>query len=175
MRSVLGASFLALTLSLSTPALAHGDLSAADPAAGSEVERGLRAIRLTFAEPPTANSRYEVTDGCGDDVLVQARGEGRNAQLVVAPGQPGRWEVVYRTVSSVDGHVVNGSYRFRVLGERDCSAVPSPAPSPEPEESDAEETGSQEDVDAGTGPLVPIVAAGVVIVGLALLIRKRAT
>ncbi len=126
-------------------------------------------IELDFAEPPTADSVFEVTDGCNENVPVSVGGEGRNAILSVDRGAPGRWKVSYRTVSSVDGHLVAGSFSFHVGNKRPCRE-PEPGPT---ETVDVGAPGPTGDGDDGSGlPIVPIALAGVAIVGVALVIRR---
>lgn len=152
-------------------AFAHGDLKRSDPERGDHVRKPPDTIELDFAEPPTADSRFEVTDGCGEDVQLAVSGEGPHAVLDVADGAPGLWRVTYRTVSSVDGHVVSGAFRFHV-GNRGSCRVP-PLRGAEPSETvDIGAPGPPISNDDGGLPIVPIALAGVGIVGVALLIRR---
>lgn len=162
-------SALAVVVLFPEGALAHGDLERSDPERGDHVRKPPKTIELDFAEPPTAESRFEVTDGCKENVPVEVGGEGPHAVLAVEKGAPGRWEVDYRTVSSIDGHLVTGSFTFHVGNKRPCDT-------PEP---DASET-----VDIGTGtppissdegggvPVVPIALAALGIMGVAWMIRR---
>lgn len=157
---------LAAALATSGSALAHGDLKRSDPERGDHVPRSPKTIELDFAEPPTAESRFEVTDGCKENVPASVGGEGPHAVLAIDGGAPGRWKVSYRTVSSIDGHLVSGSFSFHVGNKRPCV---------EPEPSETVDLGAPEppidDADSGL-PIVPIALAGVGIVGAALLIRR---
>jgi methionine-rich copper-binding protein CopC len=147
-------------------ALAHGDLRRADPEEGVHLRKLPKVVELSFAEPPTADSRFEVLDGCRQDVLAEVSGEGPDARLELDEGAPGRWKVSYRVVSSVDGHLVRGSYSFHVRNKKPCE--------PEPEASDdigeAASPIEPEDEEGPGFPLIPaLIGAGVV--GGAVLIR----
>ena len=148
-------------------AFAHGDLERSDPERGDHVNKPPKTIELDFAEPPTAESRFEVTDGCKENVLASIGGEGPHAVLEIEGGAPGRWKVSYRTVSSIDGHLVSGKFSFHVGNKRPCVE-------PDPSETvDIGAPGPPISNDEGAGlPVVPIALAGVGIVGIALLIRR---
>ena len=149
-------------------AWAHGDIARTDPPEGSKVRRAPSVVAIQFTESPTADNRFEVIDGCGDDVLAQVGGEGTNAELAVAGGQPGRWRVTYNVISSEDGHNSRGAFSFTVAGKRDCS---------EPAATDSPEIGSppppiaNDDADPASFPVVPVLIGGGAIVGLAVAIR----
>lgn len=143
-------------------AAAHGELDKATPGAGRHVGKAPEVIELDFAEPPTPDSKFEVTDGCRDDVLAQVSGEGPNARLEVSGGAPGRWKVSYRVVSSVDGHLVRGSYSFHVGNKKPCNPVPSPTLAAPPVAGDD---------DGGGFPATPVLIGGAAVLALAVVIR----
>jgi hypothetical protein len=118
-------------------------------------------IDLVFAEPRTADSNFKVSDGCRKDVLAGVSGEGPNARLQIDDGAPGAWKVTYRVVSSVDGHLVQGSYRFHVGNKKPCRPEPS---------DEVGEAAPPVDNDDGGFPVAP-VAIGVGVVGAAVVIR----
>ncbi|HEV3472966.1 MAG TPA: copper resistance protein CopC, partial [Actinomycetota bacterium] len=97
-------------------------------------------------------------------------GEGRNPILSVERGAPGRWKVKYRTVSSIDGHLVAGSFSFHVGNKRPCRE-PEPGPTATV---DVGAPGPSDDDDSGL-PIVPAALAGAAIVGVALVIRRMGT
>lgn len=144
------------------PAWAHGDLRKAKPEAGRHLRKPPQVIELDFAEPPTADSEFEVKDGCRDNVLGQVSGEGPNAVLGVDGGAPGRWTVSYRVISSVDGHLVRGSYSFHVGNKKPCEPVASPTLAA-PADGD--------DGDEGGFPATPVLIGGAAVFALALGIR----
>lgn len=152
-------------------ASAHGDLERSDPERGDHERKPPRTIALDFAEPPTADSNFEVTDGCRENVLAGVSGEGPNAVLQIDGGAPGRWKVEYRTVSSVDGHLVEGSFSFHVGNKTEPCEEPAPDPSATVDIGAPGPRLENEDGDGGL-PLLPIGLAGVGIVAVALLIRR---
>lgn len=149
-------------IAMSGSALAHGDLERADPEARVHLRKPPPVIDLEFVEPPTADSKFEVSDGCREDVLAEVTGEGPNARLQIDGGAPGRWSVSYRVVSSVDGHLVRGRYSFHVGNKKPCG--------PEPGDDVGEAAPRVENDDGGGFPLAP-VAIGLGVVGAAVVIR----
>lgn len=127
-------------------------------------------MSIQFTEAPTADNRFEVIDGCGDDVLAQVGGEGTNAELAVSGGRPGKWRVTYNVISSEDGHNSRGAFGFTVAGKRDCS-------DPEPAATDSPEIGSppppiaHDDADPASFPVLPVLIGGGAIVALAAAVR----
>ena len=150
-------------------AMGHGDLERSDPGRGVHLRRAPKSVELSFAEPPTADSNFEVTDGCRDDVLAEVVGEGPNARLVIDGGRPGRWKVMYRVVSSVDGHLVRGSYSFHVGNKKPCE----PEPEPTDEVGEAAPPMANDDPQSGSFPTIPVLV-GLGVVGAAVAIRVMA-
>lgn len=109
---------LAALPALAARASAHGFLERSDPRAESAVRTPPTRVRLWFTgalEP--AYSRVEVLDAQGRRVDV---GEAvvddetrRSLTAAVPPLPPGRYRVKWR-VLSVDGHVTEGAFTFRV-------------------------------------------------------------
>ncbi len=168
MRRLALLTFAISMLLTSGVARAHGDLDRSDPERGDHVRKAPDAIELDFAEPPTEESRFEVTDGCKENVLASVGGEGPHAVLAIEGGAPGRWTVDYRTVSSIDGHLVEGSFGFHVGNKRPCG-------SPEPVPGATDGVGAAvppNDNNGGGIPLVPIALAALGITGVAWMIRR---
>ena len=153
------------------PAGAHGELQGTDPAKGASLGSVPDDVSLTLTEAPGPGSTLEVTDGCERAVAGRVSRDGSDLQASVKGGEPGRWSMTYRAVSSVDGHVTKGKVRFKVTGERDCSE-------PQSAETDVEIGGGEdtqvanEDRSEGGGfPLIQLALGTVVLVGIALLLR----
>ena len=96
-------------------AQAHTELENAAPAAHEALDAPPRAVRLTFSEPvETPSDALRVTDADGRSV----GGAVRAAGPVVAVRLParldaGKYRVTWRVVSD-DGHVLDGTYRFKI-------------------------------------------------------------
>ncbi|WFE29158.1 copper resistance protein CopC [Solwaraspora sp. WMMD791] len=98
------------------PAAAHAALSASQPGQNTRVAQSPEEIVLTFTEPLNGDyTTIVVSDAAGAQMPVdgptvdQQRG-------IVRPVQPlpdGVYTVAYRVVS-VDGHTVQGAFRFAV-------------------------------------------------------------
>jgi methionine-rich copper-binding protein CopC len=99
-------------------AAAHGVLERSEPRANARVKTPPAQVRLWFTgalEP--AYSRVRVLDGAGQQVDLgdSAIDAGNRALLRVSVPAlgPGRYRVVWR-VLSVDSHVTEGDFSFRV-------------------------------------------------------------
>jgi methionine-rich copper-binding protein CopC len=167
--------FALISVVLPGVALAHGDIQSTEPADGAHPVDPPTEVRITFTEAPTGDSRFEVEDGCGNDVLAGVSGEGPNAVLEIDGGSTGAWTVRYRVISSVDGHPSRGNFGFLVgRGPLNCDGTepdddqtPDGAGSPPP---GADGPGS----DDGDFPVVPILLGGAAIVAIALAVRMFA-
>jgi methionine-rich copper-binding protein CopC len=167
-RRLLALCALAVVLAAPVASHAHGDIQSTSPEDGARVTSAPSIVRISFTEAPTADGRFEVIDGCGDDIVAEVAREGANAELLVDAGQPGAWKVSYRVISSVDGHSTRGSFGFRVAGPSDCS-------DPEPVASDTPEIDGQppfaNDDAPSDFPVLPVVIGGGAIVALAVAVR----
>ena len=98
--------------------LAHSGLERAEPPAESKLKRPPSEVKLTFTERlEPAYSSIQVTDDHGAEVdRKDAHVDPSNPLLLRAslqPLEPGIYTVVWR-VLSVDGHVTEGRFTFRV-------------------------------------------------------------
>src|SRR5262249_30815983 len=121
-------TFTLAGLSLSVPALAHAYLKSASPAVGSTVAAPPSEITLRFSEKvERAFSTIEVTGpggaraDAGDLHLDAAEPTGLHASLKGLG--PGMYKVVWRVVS-VDTHVTNGNFTFRVAAQATSKTTP---------------------------------------------------
>lgn len=144
------------------PAFGHAALTGSNPEDGARLDSAPAEVLVSYAEPPTTNSRFSVLDGCERDVTGEVTILNNEIEATVQDGQPGVWTVEWSVVSAVDGHLTRDSVSFRVRGSADCSAVPT-----EPANDRAD------DQPASSIPLLPIGAATLVIVGIAIAIRVR--
>ncbi|MGH3086899.1 MAG: copper resistance CopC family protein [Rubrobacteraceae bacterium] len=108
-------------LLLCAPAFAHASLVEAEPADGASLERAPEEVRLAFNEPvEAAFSPVEVYGSGGGRVdLDDARVDPDDARVVVVGLEDlseGAYTVEWR-VTSVDGHVVDGKYKFSVSAD----------------------------------------------------------
>ncbi len=165
LRLVAPALTMLAVVALASPASAHGDLRGTRPERGSTVNKAPEAVRISFTEPPTADGRFEVRDGCGDGVLAAVGRDGRDAELELDGGQPGRWKVRYRVISSLDGHSTRGSFSFRVKGKQDCS---DPSPLATDDGMAVQRPLSDDDGPGGGFPIIAVIVGGVVVLGAAI-------
>lgn len=116
---LLGAVALcAATLAIPAAAFGHAAFVGSSPDAGQRVEAAPRDVTLSFTEPLNVRlSSVEVSavDG-GEDLEASVRAL-RGRQLVVSPTRPlptGAYRLTWHTVSTEDGHALEGSFSFGV-------------------------------------------------------------
>ncbi|MEJ7893862.1 MAG: copper resistance protein CopC [Solirubrobacteraceae bacterium] len=109
----------ALAALVASPSSAHGHAAFAQssPAAGARIEQSPARLVLTFTEPLNGGlSRGSVTPAAGgQSVPLVAAGDGRT--LVLVPRGPlpkGPYLVRWHTVSTQDGHALEGTFSFGV-------------------------------------------------------------
>jgi methionine-rich copper-binding protein CopC len=109
---------VAMLVGCATAAFAHARLERASPAVGSTVKGSPPEIRLTLSEElEVAFSTIRVVDDKGqqvdngDKALDPANRKILKVTLRSLP--PGTYQVIWR-VLSVDTHVTEGDYKFRV-------------------------------------------------------------
>ena len=169
-----------LVLAVAGPAAAHGEKVRTDPPEGAAVKAVPGRVSVTLSEAPTPQVKLQLTDGCGRHVARSVAVRGADIVASVSNAQPGRWKASYRAISSVDGHESEGSWNFRVAGEKDCSQ----------EETSGDEPGGDDAIEPGTEaggdtapltrstessfPVVP-VAIGAAILLLAAFFVRRST
>lgn len=120
-RRWLGAIGLAFAVLAFIPAgtLGHAEVVLAKPAPGLGLAQAPAAVVIKFTEPlnPTL-SRIEVLDASGADVGTGAtepiEGDETAMQRRLGLLPPGQYTVRWTTVSTLDGHVLRGTYRFGV-------------------------------------------------------------
>lgn len=106
-------------VALCAPAQAHAQFVSAEPARGAELQQTPEQVRIRFSEPVEAEfSPVEVRNPQGERVdRDNARIDPQDARVVVedlgGDLSDGTYTVEWR-VTSVDGHAIDGTYRFTV-------------------------------------------------------------
>ncbi len=161
---------------LAATAGAHAALIGSDPADGAELAQQPARISATFNEP--MQPQFAAMTVIGPDGTLWSDGEptvdGAVISVAVRSGGPaGTYTVNYRATSA-DGHVVKGSWGYRVLTARETGAAPAATPETTPE------TGGAPAVPAAAPesdemPVWPFVAGVTVIVAAGALwaVRRR--
>lgn len=154
------------TLCFAPAAWAHAAYNSSEPEPGARLDEPPGEITVSYAEPPTNQSTFQVLDGC-DRNVASFSVLNDTIEAEIGEAQPGRWRVEWSVVSAVDGHLTRDNFSFTVRGEPDCTQVAAP---------DGPDDSSGSD---GSGPLVPIAIATAVIVaigaGVRLATRSRTT
>ncbi len=174
----MGTAAFLLVLAVAGPAAAHGDKVRTDPPEGATVKTVPGRVSITLSEAPTPQVKLQLTDGCGRQVARSVAV--READIVgsVSNAQPGRWKASYRAISSVDGHESEGSWTFRVAGDKDCSQEDTSGD--EPGDNDAIEPGTEAGGDTApltrstesSGPVVPVAIGAAILLLAAFLVRR---
>jgi copper transport protein len=113
-----GLAAAATLAATASPAFGHSAFLGSSPAPGARLERSPPEMLLRFTEPLDRKlSRVEVVAvGSGDRLLVEVTAQ-TSKQLLVVPGGPlrtGAYRVEWHTVSTLDGHALEGSFSFGV-------------------------------------------------------------
>ncbi|MFT3987665.1 copper resistance CopC family protein [Aestuariivirga sp.] len=112
------AAALALSPLAAGGAMAHAKLTHSTPADGATVKSGLKSIAMTFAEALSADlSKFELDDAAGKAV-VSTTGKDicakTKCKLAVPALADGKYTLKYHSVSSDDGHVMDGAFSFTI-------------------------------------------------------------
>ncbi|MEW5992244.1 MAG: copper resistance CopC family protein [Chloroflexota bacterium] len=196
------ASVAALSLLLllhAPPAFAHAAFVSGTPGPGDEVAGSPAELVIQFTQnlDPSRTS-LEVRDASGATVAKGGElGDGpREFRLALPELAPGEYTVRWTSFSAEDGELARDSYGFTVVAAASPSPFPSPSPqaspssrpspsatpapasptptTPTPSSSPAAGGGATASSDGLV--IVPILAAALVVAGLAVwLFRRRAT
>ncbi|MGB3437944.1 MAG: copper resistance CopC family protein [Actinophytocola sp.] len=160
-------------VSTATPAFAHAELIASDPATGAALATPPRQVVLTFNEAVTLGENPVTVTGPGGAAWVVGTPSIAGA-VVTAPVRPtgpeGAYTLTYRVVSG-DGDDVTGSVAFTLTTSADSpTTTTEAAPTTTTTPAAAEESAS--DMDSGTPAWVWILGAAVVLaVGVVVALR----
>jgi methionine-rich copper-binding protein CopC len=158
---VLVISLTAAAMAGAGPASAHATRIATDPADNAALAQGPPTVSATFNEK--LQTQFAAMTVVGPDGNLWSSGEpkvqGAVASVTVRPlGPAGTYTVNYR-VTSADGHVVSGSWSFRLT----VAGTGTPGPSAS--------AASRSDDGIPVWPF--FVAAGVIILGGAIWVVRR--
>ena len=127
--TLLALLLLALAPSLlgAAPAQAHALLVSSNPPAGARLASTPDRVTLVFDEPLVPHlSRATVVWPGGRRSEATVSGENMHARL--AGNATGVYQVEWKTVSRIDGHIITGSFRFGVAVPVPGAATSAPAP-----------------------------------------------
>jgi methionine-rich copper-binding protein CopC len=160
--------WLAALLLPAAPASAHTELENTVPADGARLTQTPGSVQMNFTEPVDAElASLVVRAPDGRDLTAgPARQSGPGLiQPITASPQAGTVQVSYRVVS-LDGHPVTGTFAFEVLrGDPDA---------PQAQDGSAAAGGGEDGSGVSlTGPLLGALAVLLLVVGGAVLARRR--
>jgi Uncharacterized protein, homolog of Cu resistance protein CopC len=120
---------LVVLLLTARPAWAHVELTGTSPADGAVVDGPVTEVTLTFSAPVKQEfSTVTVHDSAGQSYEIgTSQGVNSTVTQPVRELSPGSFTVTWRTVA-LDGHPLQGQFRFQVVGN--AAAVTQPAPAP---------------------------------------------
>ena len=163
-------------LLLCSPALAHAELIEAYPADGDTLAESPEQMQLQFTEPiEAAFDPVKVYDQQGNRVDEDdARVDPDDAKVLVEGLEElpnGSYTVEWR-VTSIDGHIVDGTYQFAVAASAEQSPVTTRT---DHEGSEEPSSAPQESVEGGSIPTIHLVVLGVVALAMLIvaLVRRR--
>ena len=176
--ALIATGLIALSLAfMAGPAAAHGEKVKTNPPEGTGLKIPPGSVSVTLSEPPTAQAKLQVVDGCGRQVARSVKVQGSDIVASVSNAEPGRWKASFRAISSVDGHESEDTWTFGVGGKKDCSKD-EPAGDDETADDDqieqgTEATGDTAPADEGSGfPVVPVAIGAAVLLVAAFLVRR---
>ncbi|MDQ2655093.1 MAG: copper resistance protein CopC, partial [Chloroflexota bacterium] len=132
-----GAIILAMLAALllawpASPALGHAFLASSDPAANTVVPVAPGTVTLTFTEPlETSYSRATLYDETGAEVAGATSSIGSDPKVMTVSLPPGlgngTYSLLWRTLSTADGHTAQGYLPFTIGTQADVRIVAPPA------------------------------------------------
>ena len=160
--AILAFGLSAVALTSAGPAWSHATLVSSSPADGEQVPVPPSRVSATFNEP--MQTQFAAMTLIGPDGGQYGAGEPAVDDTVISvavrPGGPaGDYTANYRATSA-DGHVVSGSWTFRVLAAAPTTDNPAPTGTPASTDTAAPTDTSG---DGGT-PVWPFVAAATAVV-----------
>lgn len=133
-RSVLTLVFASAILLSLVPigASAHANLDTSDPAPNAIVPEAPASVTMTFTEPlERTYSKAELYDQDGnlvDGTSIEAGDNDSAMVLELPPDLPnGTYTVLWRTLSTADGHTAQNYFAFTIGTEADVTATTGPA------------------------------------------------
>lgn len=173
---LLGLGILGAVLAQAAPATAHSELLESSPPAGAVLDAAPRAVELTFGEDVQTQGGGIVVKGPSgtryDDPSTFSV-DGTVASVGLAPQDggyvDGTYTVTYRVVSA-DGHIVSGSYNFRLRG---VAQSDQPSPTSTLDASPAAGTPPPEESGGGVVWVLGLGAIGVVLVAAVISVAVR--
>ena len=114
------------------PVAAHAFLESSEPAANAILPTAPQTVTLTFTEPlETSYSRAELFDQTGaavPGVTSTVGSDPRSMSVVIPPGLAnGTYSLLWRTLSTVDGHTAQGYLPFTIGTQADVRIATQPA------------------------------------------------
>lgn len=126
---------LAGALAAAPPAYAHAQVQDISPADGATLQVPPTSVVLTFDAPPLSKGAEVVAIGSHGTTTLSPVAEGNRIVAAWPPELgPGSYQVNWRAVSG-DGHPVQGTTAFRIIGSAASSTPSASAPSQAPEPS----------------------------------------
>jgi methionine-rich copper-binding protein CopC len=169
---------LGAVLFQAAPATAHSELLETSPASGAVLDAVPRDIQLTFGEEVQSQGSGIVVKGPSGQRYDDATTFTVDRNVASVELQPddasyvdGQYTVSYRVVSA-DGHIVSGSYGFRLKGVGP-SGQPTPALTSTLDASPAAGTSESEDSGSGVVWVLGLGAIGIVLVAAVISVAVR--
>lgn len=158
------------------PAQAHDQILSSAPESGAKLDTAPTQIKLTFSETPMEDSAKMVaaTSGGQKIPLDEPTVKGKVVTVPWPTQDAGSFDVNWRVVSS-DGHPINGTIAFQVLGSTESPTVPVESPSDSTVTTQATPTAESESSTSNMGGMIAGLAAAIVAATIlvVILVRRR--
>lgn len=158
------------------PAQAHDQLLSSNPESNAKLDSPPQKISLTFSSEPMKDSaKIVATTKDGQPVILdEPTVKGKVVSVPWPAQEAGTFGVNWRVVSS-DGHPINGTLAFQVLGSNASPSAPVESPSDSTSTTQATPTPSSNSSESRTGGMIAGLAAAVVAATIlvAILVRRH--
>jgi methionine-rich copper-binding protein CopC len=157
-------------------ASAHAELVSSNPDGDSVVREIPESVSVALTEPPAPGTTVNVSDGCAQNVAASVRPAGVGLDIGIGEAEPGRWKVRFHVVSALDGHSTTGDFAFRVRGKAKCPEGLEAGNDPDTQLTGGEDPQAGDDLpdDGLDFPIIPFVVGSLMILAIALLLRRAA-
>jgi copper resistance protein C len=179
-------------VALAGPALAHAELVTSDPADKAQLDTPPTTVTLDFSETlDGSKSSFKLVGPDGSTIGTGGMTGPKEMTLAGLTLAPGAYAIRWTSASAEDGDIARGELSFTVLaaapspsaaasasappsaGAASPSPAPTVAPSAPPAPTPTPSADSQQTASTGSGVLVPIIVAVLIVAGIGAWVIRR--
>ena len=172
----LGIATSVAVVTAASPAAAHDQIMSSNPADKAKLDTAPKQLTLTFSEAPMKDSAKIIASSRdGQPVLLdEPTIKGKEVTVPWPTQNAGTYGVNWRVVSS-DGHPINGTFAFQVLGSTSSTTAPVESPSDSTVTTQATPTEASSESQSNVRGMIAGLAAAIVAATIlvAILGRRR--